>query len=128
MSTVFCPAHSSHHPPIHTTTIKSTMRHFLAKSLSFLALSSTAALPLAHADDNSFWSLAIGVPGLIANVGNAYPVAPQPVYVAPPVQYVPAPSYYVAQPYYVPGPQYRDERRYREHGNRHHEEDDHGDH
>ncbi|MGC9184163.1 MAG: hypothetical protein ACP5GC_01770 [Thiomonas sp.] len=102
------------------------MRQFLAKTLTALALSSAAALPAAHADDSPLWSLAIGVPGLIANVGNAYPVVPQPVYVAPPVQYVPAPGYYVAPPYYAPVPQYRDERRRRGHWDRHHEDDDRG--
>ncbi len=102
------------------------MRHLLAKSLTALALCSAAALPTAHADDFPLWSLAIGVPGLIANAGNVYPVAPQPVYVTPPVQYVPAPGYYVAPPYYAPGPQYREDRRYRRHEDRHHGEDDHG--
>jgi len=108
---------------MHTTNTHAVLRHLFAKSLVAIALGSVIALPAAHADDSPFWSLAIGVPGLIANVGNAYPVVPQPVYVAPPVQYVPAPGYYVPQPYYVPGPQYR-ERRHREHDDRRHWGDD----
>ena len=74
---------------------------------SFLAMALTVSMvPVAHADHDPFWSLAIGVPGLVANLGNVYPVAPQPVYVAPPpVQYVPAPPVYIAQPY-APAPPY----------------------
>ncbi len=86
-----------------------------------------ALIPAAHADGDPFWSLAIGVPGLIGQIGNAYPVAP-PVYAAPPpVQYVPAPTYYAVQPY-APAPQYPDQRFRRWHGDHrdyHHE--DHGD-
>jgi hypothetical protein len=110
---------------MHTTHPQPALRHLVAKTLAALALSTVVALPAAHADDSPLWSLAIGVPGLIANVGNAYPVAPQPIYVTPPVQYVPAPVYYAAPPvYYTPGPQYRGERRDRRHWDRHHEEDD----
>lgn len=86
------------------------------------------AAPWAHADGDPFWSLAIGVPGMIGQIGNAYP-APPPVYVAPPpVQYVPAPAYYAVQPY-GPAPRYRDERHRRWHGDHHehHHEEDHGD-
>jgi hypothetical protein len=111
---------------MHTTHPQPAVRPLVAKTLAAIALSTVVALPAAHADDSPLWSLAIGVPGLIANVGNAYPVAPQPVYVAPPVQYVPAPVYYAAPPYYAPGPQYRGERRDRRHWDRHHEEDDRG--
>ena len=106
----------------------STMHKLLAKTLAIAALSA-AVLPAARADDNPLWSLAIGVPGLAAQIGNVYPVAPQPVYVAPPVQYVPAPGYYyypaapVAPGY---GPRYHGEWRHREHeDHRHwHEEGD----
>ena len=71
----------------------------LRRSLLAMALA-VSMVPAAHADHDPFWSLAIGVPGLVANLGNVYPVAPQPVYVAPPpVQYVPAPPVYIAQPY-----------------------------
>ncbi|MBN8775941.1 hypothetical protein [Thiomonas arsenitoxydans] len=110
-----------------TTNSHTRLPHLFAKTLAAIALSTVVALPAAQADDSPLWSLAIGVPGLIANVGNAYPVAPQPVYVAPPVQYVPAPVYYAAPPpYYAPGPQYRGERRDHRHWDRHHGEDDRG--
>lgn len=99
------------------------MRQYLAKTLAALVVGSAASLPLAHADDSPLWSLAIGVPGLVANIGNAYPVAP-PVYVAPPVQYVAPPVYYAAPPVYVPGPPYREDRRRWRHGDRHHGDDD----
>jgi hypothetical protein len=100
------------------------MHHLLAKTMTVLTLGAAASLTVAHADNTPLWSLAIGVPGLIANIGNAYPATPQPVYVAPPVQYVPAPGYYVAPPYYAPVPQYPYERRHREHDERRHWEDD----
>lgn len=100
-----------------------SMRQHLAKTLAALVVGSAASLPLAHADDSPLWSLAIGVPGLVANIGNAYPVAP-PVYVAPPVQYVAPPVYYAAPPVYVPGPPYREDRRRWRHGDRHHGDDD----
>jgi hypothetical protein len=103
------------------------MRYRLATTFTALAFCSAFTLPAAHADDFPLWSLAIGVPGLIANVGNAYPVAPQPVYVAPPVQYAPAQGYGVAPPYDAPVPPYRGERHHRGHWDRHHEDDDRGD-
>ncbi len=101
------------------------MKHMtILKSVSAVALA-VVLLPTAQADDNPFWSLAIGVPGVVANLGNVYPVAPQPVYMAPPVQYVPAPSYYMAQPY-APVPQYQYERPRRWRGD-HRGEGEHGD-
>lgn len=77
----------------------------LRQTLIAVALAASL-VPEAHADHDPFWSLAIGVPGLVAHLGNVVPVVPQPVYVAPPpVQYVPAPPVYIAQPY-APTPQY----------------------
>ena len=102
------------------------MRKTIIKSLSGAAFA-LALLPAAHADGDPFWSLAVGVPGLVANLGNVYPVAPQPVYVAPPpVQYAPAPGYYVAQPY-APAPPYYSERRRHWHGDHHEDHGDEGD-
>lgn len=113
---------------MHTTHPQPALRPLVAKTLAALALSTVVALPSARADDSPLWSLAIGVPGLIANVGNAYPVVPQPVYVAPPVQYVPAPGYYVVPPAYAPRPPYREYRHRREHDERRRWGEDDGDH
>lgn len=72
-------------------------RTLLATAAALVAL---AAAP-AHADP-LYWSLNIGVPGVVTELSNAY--APAPVYVAPP------PPVYVAPPvtyypgYAVPGP------------------------
>lgn len=93
----------------------------LRQSLLAVVLA-VSIVPEAHADHDPFWSLAVGIPGLVAQLGNVYPVAPQPVYVAPPqVQYVPAPPVYIAQPY-APAPHYY-ERRARPWGGDHHGRD-----
>ena len=69
----------------------------------------------AQARDNVTWSLGVGIPGAVVNVGNGgsyYPqpvyVQPQPVYVQPqPVYVQPAPVYYQPRPVYVqPAPVY----------------------
>ena len=75
-------------------------RPLLATAATLFALAS----PSAHADP-LYWSLNIGVPGVVTELSNAY--APAPVYVAPP------PPVYVAPPpvayypgYAVPAPGY----------------------
>jgi hypothetical protein len=103
---------------------QSMMHLNLKKTIAATALA-LALIPVAQADGDPFWSLVIGVPGLVANVGNAYPMAPQPVYVAPPVQYAPVPGYDVAQPYAPARPYPYEHRRWR---GDHHDEGDHGDH
>ncbi|MGC8508690.1 MAG: glutelin [Thiomonas sp.] len=63
-----------------------------------LALAGSAALiaaPAAHAD-RVYWSVGIGVPGVVTNFSNAYPV-----YQAPPVVYAPPP---VPPVYFAPPP------------------------
>jgi hypothetical protein len=79
----------------------------LRASLLALTLGASALLaPAAHAD-RVYWSLGIGGPGVAANFGNVYPVAPPPVYVQPPAYYGPPPVYYAppAPVYYAPPPQ-----------------------
>lgn len=103
-------------------------------SLLALTLSAAAALaPSAHAD-GVYWSLGVGSPGVSANFGNVYPVAPPPVYVVPPpVVYAPPPVVYapprvVYNPGYVTYGGYDRYRNpyWREHRDwhRHHEDDD----
>lgn len=78
-----------------------------------LALAGSAALltaPAAHAD-RVFWSVSVGVPGVVTSFSNAYPVvqvppvvySPPPVYVAPPPPPPPRPVYYYGYaPVYAP--------------------------
>ena len=64
-----------------------------------LALAGSAALiaaPAAHAD-RVFWSVNVGVPGVVTNFSNAYPV-----YQAPPVVYAPPPP--MPPVYFAPPP------------------------
>ncbi len=61
--------------------------------LAGMALVAAAAAPAAQARDNVYWSVGVdAAPGVSIGVGNARPVyvAPQPVYVAPPVYAQPA--------------------------------------
>jgi hypothetical protein len=57
-----------------------------------IALAGSAALaaPAAHADP-VYWSLNVGVPGVVSSFSNAYP-APPVVYAPPPVVYAPPPA------------------------------------
>ena len=64
-----------------------------------LAVASSAALlaaPAAHAD-RVFWSVNVGVPGVVSSFSNAYPV-----YQAPPVVYAPPPR--LPPVYFAPPP------------------------
>ena len=61
-----------------------------------------ALFTTAHAEE-PYWSLSVGTPGMVANLGNVLP-APPVVYAPPPVVYAPAPVYYA--PAYVAQPRY----------------------
>ncbi len=58
----------------------------------------------AHADE-PYWSLSVGTPGLVANLGNVLP-APPVVYAPPPVVYAPPPQPVYYTPAYVAQPGY----------------------
>ena len=81
------------------------LRHiFIALAGSAVAL---VIAPAAHADP-VYWSLNVGVPGVISSFSNAYP-APPVVYAPPPVVYAPPPVYYAPPPalppvYFAPPP------------------------
>lgn len=68
-------------------------RHVLATLAGCAAL---AATPAAHAD-RVFWSVNVGVPGVVTTFSNAYPV-----YQAPPVVYAPPPA--LPPVYFAPPP------------------------
>lgn len=111
------------------TVIKKNRSVVVAGAMATLAVAAMGFAGAAQARDNVYWSVGVGTPGAVVNVGNASPVyvQPQPVYVQPqPVYVQPAPRYYQPRPVYVqpapvylaPQPVYYD-RPHRGHGRRH---------
>lgn len=78
------------------TAIKPNRSAMLAGAAATLALAAMGFANSAQARDNVYWSVGVGTPGAVVNVGNVgsvYPY-PQPVYVQPaPVYVQPAPVY-----------------------------------
>ncbi len=105
----------------------------VSAAAALLGLAALAASGTASARSDVAWSVGIGVPGAVVNVGNAYPAAPvyyapppvvvqpAPVYYAPrPVYYQPAPAYYQPAPVYVvPGRPWHGHRHHHHHGGGH---------
>ncbi len=85
--------------------------------LALAAAGALAAAPMAHANDNVYWSVGVvAAPGVTVGVSNTGPVYVQPapvymhpqpgVYHAPPRYVVPAPVYTQPHVYYTPPPVY----------------------
>ena len=95
-------------------TNRATSSIFLAGAAATLAVAAMAFAGAAHARDNVYWSVGVGTPGAILNVGNVGSVyqQPQPVYVQPqPVYVQPQPVYVQPQPVYSqPAPVYYEQR------------------
>jgi hypothetical protein len=71
----------------------------------------TGVAPMTHADE-LYWTLSMGVPGVIDSAPESYPYQTPPVYLAPPPVYVQPPVYYGYGPaYQVNPPPVRYERR-----------------
>ena len=94
----------------------------MAGAIATLAVAAMGFAGSAQARDNVYWSVGVGTPGAVVNVGNVgYPqpvyVQPQPVYVQPAPVYVrPQPVFVRPQPVYLaPEPVY-----YERHHRRHH--------
>lgn len=91
---------------------KSKHPGLLAGGAALLVLGATGFTGHAHARDNVSFSVGIGVPGVLVDLGNnAYPVYSQPVYIQPaypqPVYVQPRPVYVQPRPVYVqPAPVY----------------------
>ena len=87
---------------------------FLAGAAATLAVAAMGFAGTAQARDNVYWSVGVGTPGAILNVGNVGSVyqQPQPVYVQPqPVYVQPQPVYVQPQPVYSqPAPVYYEQR------------------
>ncbi|CAN5515497.1 hypothetical protein BH10PSE16_BH10PSE16_08410 [soil metagenome] len=82
------------------TVIKSNRSVFVAGAMATLAVAAMGFAGSAQARDNVYWSVGVGTPGAVVNVGNVY--QPQPVYVQPqPVYVQPAPVYVQPRPVFV---------------------------
>ncbi len=105
------------------TVMKTNRSLVVASGMATLAVAAMGFVGSAQARDNVLWSVGVGTPGAVVNVGNVGSVyqpqpvyvQPQPVYVQPqPVYVQPAPVYYqprqvIVQPqavYGVPQPAY----------------------
>lgn len=104
------------------TSLKTLRPAKLAGVAVTLAVAAMGFAGSVQARDNISWSIGVGIPGTVVNVGNAggyYPqpvyvqqqpvyIQPQPVYVQPrPVFVQPAPVYYQPRPVFVrPAPEY----------------------
>ncbi|CDS54337.1 hypothetical protein [Polaromonas sp. CG9_12] len=99
------------------TSIRTTRSSILAGAAATLAVAALGFAGAAQARDSVSWSVGVGIPGSVVNVGNVGSVYPQPIYVQPqpvyvqpqPVYVQPAPRYYQQQqqPVYLePPPNY----------------------
>lgn len=125
-------------------TSSKTSRSIAMAGAATLALAAMGFAGAAQARDNVFWSVGVGIPGGLVNVGNVGSVyqpqpfyaQPQPVYVQPQPVYVqpqqfysqPAPVYYQQRPaygpahvYVTPQPVYYGRPYGHAYGHRHHE-------
>lgn len=86
-----------------TTAIKPKLSAMLAAgAAAALALAAMSFAGSAQARDNVQWSVGVGVPGAVVNVGTAPVYAPAPVYVQPaPVYVQPAPVFVQPRPVFV---------------------------
>ena len=97
------------------TSLKTLRPAKLAGVAVTLAVAAMGFAGNVQARDNISWSIGVGIPGTVVNVGNAGGYYPQPVYVQPPPVYVqqqpvyiqPQPVYLQPRPVYVqPAPVY----------------------
>lgn len=86
------------------TVIKANRSVVVASAMATLAVAAIGFAGVAQARDNVYWSVGVGTPGAVVNVGNVGSVYQQlqPIYVQPqPVYVQPVPVYYQPQPVYV---------------------------
>lgn len=86
------------------TVIKANRSVVVASAMATLAVAAMGFAGVAQARDNVYWSVGVGTPGAVVNVGNVGSVYQQlqPVYVQPqPVYVQPVPVYYQPRPVYV---------------------------
>jgi len=94
--------------------IKANRSAVVASAMATLAVAAMGFAGSAQARDNVYWSVGVGTPGAVVNVGNVGSVyqQPQPVYIQPqPVYVQPHPVYVQPHPVYVqPAPVYYQQR------------------
>ena len=106
------------------TAVKANRSAILAGAAAALAFAAMSFAGAAQARDNVQWSIGVGTPGAVVNVGSVYQ-RPQPVYVQPaPVYVQPAPVYVQPEPVYLQAQPVYYGRPHRHH--RHHDDDDGG--
>ncbi|MDB5884965.1 MAG: hypothetical protein JWR74_1136 [Polaromonas sp.] len=88
------------------TSIRTPRPAVMAGLAATLAMAALGFAGNAQARDNVNWSIGVGIPGAVVNVGNVGSIYPQPVYVQPqPIYVQPQPVYVQPQPrYYAPRP------------------------
>jgi len=95
------------------TSIRSSRFAVLSGFAATLAVAALGFASAAQARDSVNWSIGVGIPGTVVNVGNVGSVYPQPIYVQPqpiyvqpqPVYVQPQPRYYQPRPVFVQPPQ-----------------------
>jgi len=87
------------------TVIHSIRSRAVVGVMATLAVAAMGFAGGAQARDNVYWSVGVGTPGAVVNVGNGGVYQPQPVYVQPaPVYVQPAPVYVQPRPVFVQQP------------------------
>jgi len=84
--------------------IKANRSAVVASAVATLAVAATCFAGAVQARDNVYWSVGVGTPGSVVNVGNVGSIyqQPQPMYIQPqPVYVQPAPVYYQQRPVFV---------------------------
>lgn len=85
------------------TVLNASRSVVVAGAFATLAVAAMGFAGTAQARENVYWSIGVGTPGAVVNVGNVGSVyQPRPVYVQPqPVYVQPAPVYYQPRPVFV---------------------------
>ena len=84
-----------------TTSINANLSAKLAGAMATVAVAAMGFAGNVQARDNISWSIGVGTPGAVVNVGNGGGYYPQPAYVQQQPVYIQQPNYYQQQPTYI---------------------------